>query len=381
MSAEFTVHVNNSVGKRVLTPKNWVSLDYVLAENDSSVGTLILPGDYDEALFVEDGSLEFWRSVDGGPEILDGDSIWQVRRVLWQKKVNAPSFWTLYGTRQSNWLNRKAIDYQPENDYTDKLAPCDDLLKAIVRENLGALALNTARDLSQWMTVAPNASRAPIRHAQTLSRLNVLKTLQDLSQWCIDRGTYLAFDIVCTEPPGDPDRPMHFEFRTYVGQRGQDLTHSGLKIGADYNNLDDVDDDLDWTDEITAGIATVGVGPSQVSITATDVVRAGKSPFNLIESVRSTSSDDADALEGEARAELQSGLPRFTLSGKLIQTDGTVYNKDWKWGDLLPVQGRRGVVNAHASKVHVNAVREQGETIDAILTTVAIIDSTTVVIS
>lgn len=381
MTAEFTVHINNPVGKRVLTPKNWVSVDYTLAENDATNGILILPGDYDESLFVEDGSMEFWRSVDGGPEFLDGDSVWLIRRAHWQKKVNEPSSWTVTGARQSNWLGRRTIDYQPENDYTDKLGPCDDLQKAIVRENLGYLALDSRRDLSPWLSIAPNAGRAPVRRAQTLSSLNILKALQDLSQWSADRGTYLAFDIVCTQPPGDPGRPMRFEFRTYVGQRGQDLTRSGIKIGAAYNNLDEVSDDYDWTDEITAGIATVGVGDSQARITATDIVRRGRSPFNLIESVRATTSDDSDALEGEARAELQSGLPRFQLSGKLVQTDGAVYNKDWKWGDLLPVEGKRGVVNAHASKVHVFAARDQGETVEAILTTAAPISSGAVVIT
>lgn len=375
MGNTYDVKINDAVGRLQLEPKDWIALDYVRVENDVGSLTLTLPGAYTEAPFKKDGLIEIWRSVDGAPPYLETDTLWMIRRWRWQFKARTTPLWTIYAVDLNSLLKRRIVDYSPSdathfNPYTDKLAPADDLGKAVVRENLGTLALDTTRDLSTYLGVAPDGSLAPIQHVETLSRRNVLKALQDVANASYQAGTYLVFDVVCDRLPGDP-AGVHFQFRSYVGQRGNDHRSPDGKppilIGADYNNLDNVDDDLDATDEITSGIATVGVDSSQVAEDQRDLVRMAESPFNLIESVRSTTAADADALLAEASAELQAGIPRELTSGSLLNTSGLLYGVDWGWGDFLTAQGKRGASDCHAARVHVHVERGSGDQVETVL--------------
>jgi len=373
MSNDYQVIIGDATGSTILEPRDWQSLDYVRAENDVGALTLVLPGDYAPGLFVKDGMIGVWRSVAGGTPYLDTDTLWMIRRRRWQYSARTAPTWTIYAVDLNSLLKRRTVDHAPDDvAYTDLLLPADDMGKLLVRQNLGALVLDPTRDESLYLDVQADATLAPIRHFQTLSRLNILKALQDLALWSYQRGTYLVFDIVCTTPPGSPSGPMKFEFRSYVGQRGNDHRYPGgsppLLIGPDYNNLDSIDDDFDATDEITRGIGVEGTGATQAADHETDTARAGESPFNLIESVRMTTAPDANALQAEAQAELQSGLPRRWTSGKLLNTSGLLYGLDWKWGDFLTVQSKFGAADVHASRVHVHVERDSGDQIETILT-------------
>lgn len=375
MGNTYQININDAVGRLQLAPRDWRVLDYVRTENEVGSLTLTLPGVYPQSLFRKDGLIEVWRSVDGAPPYLDTDTLWMIRRRRWRFKARTSPTWTIYAVDLNSLLKRRTVDYGPSdathfNPYTDKLAAADDLGKAIVRENLGTLALDTTRDLSTYLSVAGDLAQAPVLHVETLSRRNVLKALQDLANASYQAGTYLVFDVVCDRLPGDP-AGVHFQFRSYIGQRGNDHRwpdgQPPLLIGADYDNLDNVDDDNDATDEITSGIATVGVDSSQAAETLRDLARLAESPFNLIESVRSTTAVEAGALLAEAGAELQAGIPRELMSGTLVNTSGLLYGPDWSWGDFLTVQGQSGASDTHAARVHVHVERDAGDQVETVL--------------
>lgn len=363
----YSTTIFNPTGTLTLArPRDWSLLDYTLAENDFGALTLVLPGHYPAETFVKDGLILVERSVDGAAPYVDGQRVWLIRRRHWKNKV-----WEITAYDQNHLLKRRGIDYAPDVvGYTDILDYCDDLIKTLVRQNMGSLVLDVTRDLSAYLSVGANKSAAPIRHVQGISRQNILRTLQDIAKWSYEMGTYLVFDIVCDRFPGS-SAGVHFSFDTYTGQRGNDHRYPGSKrpilIGVPYSNLANDDEDQDWTDEITRGIATGTAGTLQPAVMAQDNKRAADSPFNIIESYRNTSVDDATALEGEARAELHTGIPRTHLAGNLVPTRGVRYGPDYGWGDFLTQQGKFGNADAHAAKVHVRVERDAGENIETFL--------------
>lgn len=372
MGNTYDIKINDAVGRLQLAPRDWQILDYVRAENDVGALTLTLPGAYPKNAFKKDGLIEVWRSVEGAPPYLDTETLWMIRRRRWQYKARGTPIWTIYAEDLNSLLRRRSVDYEPDNAYTDKVAAADDMGKAIIRENMGTLATDTTRSIATWLGVDADQALAPIVR-KAFARQNVLKVLQDLALWSYQQGTYLVFDVVCDRLPGD-SAGVHFQFRSYVGQRGNDHRWPGgkppLLIGAQYNNLDSVDDDDDATDEITRGIAigpTV-TGSTQAVARQTDDARAAESPFNLIEGTRNAgSSAEALVLEGEAQAELQSGIPREWLTGSLQNTSGLLYGVDWNWGDLLTAQANSRSADVHASRVHVHVERDQGDQVESIL--------------
>lgn len=375
MATEYQIFLNNALGQRMPGGAlgNWISLDYVRAENDIGALTLVLPGDaYDREMFVKDGIIEVWRSVDGGKPYLDTETVWLIRRPVWQKQTPQESTWTIYAYCLNHLLKRRIVDYNPDNTtYTALVAEADDMGKTVMRQNFGSAATDTTRSIATYLDIQADQTQAPVVN-KAFARQYVNQVLKDLAATSYQKGTYLVFDIVCSVPPAS-DSSMMFEFRSYVGQRGADHTFpSGnppLMIGPDFNNLDNVELDDDASDEITRGIATgQGYGSIQAVARADDTARQGESPFNLIEGVRNASgSGEASQLADEAEAELQSGIPRKTLSGRLVNTSGLLYGRDWTWGDLVTSQANGDTFTCHIPRVHVHVERAGGEQIEGIL--------------
>lgn len=373
MTTRYDVYIDDALGNRVLPdPVNFSVLDYTRAENNTGPLTLTLPGDFDGDLFKRDGLIEVWRSVEGGLPYLDTETVWLIRRKRWQKAARQDPTWTLYAFDLNHLLKRRIVDYNPGNTtYTALLAAADNIGKTIVSQNFRGGATDATRSIASYLALEGSYALAPVV-SKAFARQYVDDVLRDLAQWSYQQGTYLVFDIVCSVPPASGGT-LQFEFRSYTGQRGIDHRFpSGnppLLIGPDFNNLDNVDDDDDATDEATRGIATgQGVESIQAVARANDTARQGASPFNLIERVRNAANTpDAAGLADEAEAELREGAPKHTLSGKIVNTSGLLYGLDWKWGDLFTGQARGSSFDCHIDRVHVHVERERGEQIDGFL--------------
>lgn len=374
MTTEYGIGIFDPRGNRVLEPADWKSVDYVRVENDFGTLTLELPGDYEPGLFVKDGLITVERSVEGGRPYLDTDTVWMIRRRRWQKPgAREPASWTLYAYCLNNLLKRRIVDYQPnDTTYTALVAEADDMGKTIMRQNFGSAATDSTRSLADYLGIQADASLAPVLN-KSFARQYVHQVLKDIALASYQQGTYLVFDIVCSVPPAFGT--LQFEFRSYVGQRGIDHSFpSGnppLNIGPDYNNLTNVDLDDDASNEITRGIA-IGQGYDTIQAVARvdDLARQQESPFNLIEGARNASGvplQDSTSLTDEARAELQSGIPRKTLAGNIVNTSGLLYGVDWKWGDLVTAQANGDSFACHIPRVHVHKDREGGEQIEGFL--------------
>lgn len=371
MSTPPTIFVDDSSGNRILLPSDWITVDYVRVENDVGTLVLVLPANnYPRSLFKKDGLIEVWRVPDVGLTYLDTNTVWMIRRVKYI--AGPPALWEITAYDLNHLLKRRIVDYNAGNTFTEKLAAADDMGKQIVSENFGAGASDATRSIAAYLNIQANATLAPVIR-KSISRLNVLQVLQDIAITSYQNGTYLVFDIVCTQLPIGPGSTLEFEFRSYIGQRGINRTPSSVTaqflFGPDFGNLTDTVLDEDSSNEVTRGISTgQGVDEIQAVARATDTTRSGESPFNLIEAVRAASSAlVASDLTADAQAELRAGIPIKQMTGKIASTSGFQYGIDWNWGDLMTEQLNGTSANVHVTGVHVNHNRDVGETVEPTL--------------
>lgn len=342
---------NTPLGGHLLESTNYYSIQAARAVNGVGSAVVILPGSVPRTKLMTDGLLELWRQPAGRAPRLWGETLWfirDVRKIISGRrrswKVTAYDGLYLFGDPTGQ--RGRIVAYNTGNAFTYKTEEADDMAKAVVRENAGTLATDTARDLSAYLAVAADLTAAPVIHKEFARRV-LLSVLQEIAQASTTAGTYLAFDVVCTRPPSQVASGQAFglEFRTYTGQRGID--HRGTSIarqvliGPDFGNLDDVDVGDDSTDEenyVYAG--GQGVANVRAVATATDAARTGLSPFNRRESWLDASDidNDATALQDAADQALRAGRPRRVLTGTLVDSEQARYGEDWDFGDYLPAQ-------------------------------------------
>ncbi len=369
-ASRYVVLLSDPLGNRQAVPLDYSRLAVAWAANSVSALTLTLPGGYDRSLFGADWLLEVWRTAPGGGSSLLFDKVWFIRRprlqvkatvVSWSLTAYCPNF--IFGAPGSD--AGRSVAYNPVTAYTNKLDSADDVMKAIVRENAGSLATDTARDLSAYLTVqADLGAGASVR--KEFARRNVLRVLQELAQASTTAGTYCAFDTICTTPPSQGSFAL--EFRTYTGQRGNDhRASSGMPVllGPDFGNLDDVELDEESTDEANyiyaGGQRVAGV---QAIAPASDADRIALSPFNRRELfVEAGDTFDATALADEADSALRANRVRRVLTGTFLDTDQARFGVEWGAGDYLTAQVAGFSFDCRADGINIDFDRDGGETI------------------
>lgn len=366
---EPTIFIDTSTGVRLLSPVDWIDLDYVRVEND--VGTLVLhlpAQNYARSMFYKDGIIEVWRQPESAAPYLDTNTIWLIRDV--QLNANPPAVWEIVAYDLNHLLTRRIVDYNPGNTFTEKLAAADDMGKQIISENFGAGASDTTRSIATYLSIQSNTTAAPVIR-KSISRQEVLKVLQDIAASSYQSGTYLVFDVVLTNLPTGLGN-LQFQFQSFIKQRGADRTAAGgnpLFLGPDFGNMTDVVVNEDASAEITRAIVTgQGVDVIQAVARSTDALRVAESPFGLIEGVSSASGALVAAdLTSQANTALRQGVPKWAVTGKIASAAGAQYGVSWNWGDLLAVQVAGITTTCHASVVHVHWDREKGEVVEPTL--------------
>lgn len=334
----------------IATFREFVRVEWSRKENEVGVLDIDLPPIYDLSLFKLDGRLEIWREV-AGRLFLEGETIfllrdWQHATQSGQKTLHLKGF-------DANYL----LGYDgvgrivPYNDlaYVEKVGHCDDLMKAIVRENMGSLALDTTRDLSTYLSVQVDRGLAASSH-KAFAQRDLLGIFQELAAESFQRGTYLVFDIVYTGA-------AMLEFRTYTGQRGNDHRRTAdqpVIINTASKSLEDPVLDFDHSQEVSYVYAGgQSVGDIRAIYPLGDDNRIGMSPFARREQfVDASQTQDADQLETEARTALQAGRPRKVLTGRIVDTDQLLYGLHYGFGDVVVAEYDGYSFDAHLDTIH-----------------------------
>lgn len=220
----------------------WNKFDCLYGVN--GIGEIIilapLPDDKPRHYFSRWGKLEFWRYIDG-IGYLEGDRIW---RLQYRRIYHTEAMERMIELRfmDDNWLlKRRGIIYWLGNNIGSTHAPADDMMKQMVREQLGSSA-----SLSRYaptITVAANLGLGadlqwPIGYK------NLYDTLVEVSDKTKD-GTPVYFDMVRTGMDSS-------EFRTFITNRGADrglTSNNPFVINLNAGLLDKPSLTEDWRDE------------------------------------------------------------------------------------------------------------------------------------
>lgn len=364
MSADYIVYLSDPLGNRLGIPVEFLRLDYTLSVNTVCSLSITLPHSFDMSLVQEDGRIEVWRSLDGASPYLEGEQIWLIRkpsRTLSTARVN-----TITAVSAADLLRRRIIAYNAGTSYTSKTATADNVMKALVRENLGTLVdsnrdYTTNINLSSYLTIQNDVGLAPTI-AIACTRDSLLSTLQKIANTSAQSGTYLAFDVVWNG--------SFLDFRTYTQARGMDRRFPNginpITLSVENGTLTEAEFTQDYTEEVTIAIAGgQGVGDARQISVAVDTTRRDASPFNAIEVfAQGNSTGDATTLGDIAEARVRQGRPRLILAGRIQETPAVRYGRDWNWGDYVTAQVDGTSLDTRIDAVTVT-IEGGKETIDA----------------
>jgi hypothetical protein len=317
-------------------------LEYALSVG--GIGTLIVRRDdtTGERLPL-DARIGVWRSFAGRSPVVDCEAIFLVRDYQW-----LPNALETTAYHVNELLERRITAYDAGTTYTAKTGAPDDLIKAYIRENMGASIVAAARDgtetqadISALLSVQADLTQATSLHdASTRRRLD--RVIQELSQAATTAGTYLVCEIV---PSGANGRSL--EVRTYVNQRGVDRrygTSQPLIFSEERGNIENVTVRESHRTEATVVICGgSGQGSDRSIQVAIDAARLAASPLNRRELfIEQTDSNDTAVLLAKADAALRNNAPTVVIEGDLINVPTATRGIHYNLGDLVTVQHRAG---------------------------------------
>lgn len=337
--------------------------------------------------FAPDRRIEVWRSPAHGIPLRRED-VFMLRKAHVYTREDNIEVLQFYGNNGVDLLRRQSVIQRDGTSYTSKTDNVDDMMKAIVREQMlygSAISRLGVQDNSSAWPQNEFFVQADLGLGPTVSRsfadrkvFDILKELKEASQQLhVDASTNrkIYFDVVPKDLAGittTTASPLGWEFQTYADLRGSDRT-MGPEFSLENENIDKPAYSISHLDEINAVIVRGnGSGSNQMIGFAQDATRVASSRWNRSEKVHSaTSEPSVTALNDVGRTELFKGKPVEELYVTFLNSPGgptvprSLYGLDWDMGDLVRVNYTDKQFDVEIGIVYV-AVDETGvETITA----------------
>jgi len=355
--------VNITSGRQALV-EGAVEFLFTRVLNNEGYFTLTLPGSTDRDLLRYDNRVLFWRKPVGGQMSIAFEGLIRHRRTPTDRDGTLTR--TITGPDLNYFLSGRVVAYTAGTAQAQQTDQADDMLVEIAKDNLGtdaaaARALNTT-----FFSVAASTAGGP-SIVKGFSYRNVLDVMREIADAARTAGTEVYFQIT-------PTTETAFKFRTYIDQLGRDRTTDSttsrpLIFGLEYGNMAMPVLDEDARDEINFAYALgQGEGALRSIQTSEDTTRTGRSIFGRREGkidARAQTTDAAvvDAADGL----LVKGRPVTTFAADLLNVPGSIFGKDWDFGDRITAtyDGRQFDALVRAVTVRVGA--NGAESIDAVL--------------
>lgn len=256
----------------------------------------------------------------------------------------------IWGVCQNELLSRRIVAYPAGNAAADMTDQIDDMMKEIVRDNLGGDAI-TARDLVSKsvtnFTIAANSTNGVLatRGFAWMPMLDVLQQLARLSRRAtvLNIQTSIYFDVIASSV--DPNGVPTFKFQTFTGQPGDDRRDSignndAVIFSEALGNVSEPEYEYDATGEqnyIYAG--GTGTGASRTVNEKSDSAAIAASVWNRRERfANATSQSTSGGVDSKADEYLERGRPKEYFNALLLDTDASRFQSDWNWGDRVTVR-------------------------------------------
>lgn len=349
MTTTYEVHVSDPFGQLLATVSNFVdspegggsALGYTLNVGNVGALRLTVPATFDASLFRLDGRIGVWRSINGRPPTLDGETVFFIR--TWEYTDVATTI-TAYSA--NHLKTRRIINYFAGSGYSSKTTPtaAGNLIKEFVSENMLAGIVTADRqgdeiqaDISTYLTNQVNLTDGALIATQCAWR-NLDDVIRELSDASTYAGTYMACDIVApTEAT--------LQLRTYATVRGVNHTASGgdpVILSPESGSLANCRLIVDRSEEVTFAVAG-GTGEQSQRLIATsyDPIRILESPFNRIEQFGDYSNvSDGAALQDIADAMVRAGRPRVEFTADVVETNSATRGIHYDFGDMVTASFR-----------------------------------------
>ena len=314
-----------------------------LTRGVSRIGALNLTIDLDALDFVPqlDTRIVVTREVDGYSWLIGGYLVRGIRRIL----NNGDEAYTIRAHCYNSLVSRRIVAYQAASAFSDKTARADNMMKAVIRENLGTLA-DTGRNIAAYgLTVEADLSLAGTVSAAFAFK-NVYDTLGQIADIALATNAERVYwDMRPT------DIGWTCEFIARKDRTGADrrfYTGSNpILVSPEVGNVAVIEIDDDRTQEINyVWGAGQGVEDERSLVTVTDAARIADSPINWMEGFFDGRNYETEAaLTAAAKRALSKGEPVYTFNADLTETPNFKLGRDFAPGDLLTVSyaGERDV--------------------------------------
>jgi len=335
------------------------SLEYVKAENTIGALVINLPRNlmkYDD--FSVDDIFEIWREK-GGTLELQNETAYFLRDWEFWADVDGAEYIRLSALDANYLLDTAVVIAHSTSAEADKTDIPDDMMKAIVREQLGSLA-DADR---QKLLVAPDFGAAGASVSKAFAYRNVLTVLQELCEVAREvNDVWLGFDVVRIAPGV-------FEFRTYVGQRGQNHSRTSgdpRLVGKQYGNFSQPIFGTYHADERNfVVVGGQGEDLARELVYRWNYDRWHASKWNRHEYFKDARDNATTAaLEAEGDAALEEFKPKQILAGIVHDTPGMLYNIHYGFGDILTAEAFGYSVDCHVTAVKVVVKQNTGEQVE-----------------
>lgn len=305
--------------------------------------------------FVPDRRVEVWRSAAEGIALRREDVFLLRKPNVYTRDDNVQVI-QFYGRNGMDLLMRRSVIQAPGTSYAVKTDNIDDMMKAIVREQMlygSALDKSGAVDNTRaWpqneFTVQADGSIGPSVKRAFPDRVvyDICKELKEASiqyNHIASTNRKIYFDVA-PKNTNLTNAPLGWEFQTFADLRGSDRT-SGVQFSPENENIDKPSYAINHLEEVNSVfVRGQGRGASQATEAVEDTTRAQASRWNRVEKVISaTSETTAAALQAAGRGELDKSKPVETMEFTFLNIPGgettprSLYGVDWDLGDLVTV--------------------------------------------
>lgn len=339
--AEYEIWLTDDSGRRIADSrgrsylKEFLSLNATRAVNQIGSFSMRLPSTFDKSLLAVDRMVQVWRKPTGGRL-----GLWRVYFIRkWRfKSEGSRRVVEIEGPDQNDLLRRRIVAAYSGSDQAKKEAlEADDMMKEFVSEALTDSAEPTpdagTRALSGLsiqgnLTLGPQITvSAPFDWLLTKSGAGVLSQIADAAKVY---GTEVFFDVVPHVVTGSS---ISFQFLTFIGQPGQDVTNR-VVFDEQYGNMADAEIEFDYTDEVNY-VYAAGQGEQSDREVAQqyDAARMGASKWNRCEGFKDARNQPAGGgVAMMAAAAVYEGQPKIRFSATPLDTQGTRFGIDWDHG-------------------------------------------------
>ncbi len=354
-AAFYSIWLLSPIGKRIKLIERFTQLKYTLATNGIGVLKLVLLPSFPLNYVQEDCQLLVYRQLPGAAKYRDGDAVWLIRDWEWGISQRGEESIILLAYSASEILDRAIVAYAAGTAQASKSSlATDDMVKALVRENLGSLATDSDRDRSAYLLVDADVSLGPTT-SKSMSWRKLLPTLRDLVQDAEGAGPPMYFDVV--RRAGE----SLFTFATYTGQRGVDHgSTSGNRVILSVRNgtLSEVKWQYATRDERNyMYVGGQGQESDRVVTEVLDSERQNISPFGRREMFVDARNTSQAGLTSEGEAALRKYRPRETFVAEIRDTRALRFGREYGYGAVVVADHRVRSLDVRVDAIEVSVER------------------------